>query len=36
MNVNAKKYCVSLPVLNLFQDLLVSCLKVFGGGGNKG
>ena len=23
-----KKYCVSIRVLNLFQDLFVSCLKV--------
>ena len=23
-----KKYCVSMGVLNLFQDLFISCLKV--------
>ena len=27
MNIVAKKYCVSMRVLNLFQDLLISCLK---------
>ena len=26
--VAKKKYCVSMRVLNLFQDLFVSCLKV--------
>ena len=26
-----KKYCVSMRVLNLFQDLFVSCLKVLVG-----
>ena len=30
-----KKYCVSMRVLNLFQDLFVSCLKVFVGLGTK-
>ena len=30
-----KKYCVSMRVLNLFQDLLVSCLKVVVGVGTK-
>ena len=30
-----KKYCVSMRVLNLFQDLFVSCLKVFVGVGTK-
>ena len=24
-----KKYCVSMRVLNLLQDLFISCLKVF-------
>ena len=31
MNVIAKKYCVSIRVLNLFQDLFVSYLKVLVG-----
>ena len=35
MNVIAKKYCVSMQVLNLFQDLFVSSLKVFVGMGRK-
>ena len=36
MNVIAKeKYCVSMRVLNLFQDLFVPCLKVFVGMGTK-
>ena len=30
-----KKYCVSMRVLNLFQDLFVSCLKIFVGVGTK-
>ena len=30
-----KKYCVSMRVLNLFQDLFLSCLKVFVGVGTK-
>ena len=30
-----KKYCFSMQVLNLFQDLFVSCLKVFAGVGTK-
>ena len=36
MNVIAKKYCVSMQVLNLFQDLFVSCLKVLVRVGTKG
>ena len=35
MNVVAKKYCVSMRVLNLFQDLFVSCLKLLVGVGTK-
>ena len=35
MNVIAKKYCVSQQVLNLFQDLFVSCLKIFVGVGTQ-
>ena len=35
MNVIAKQYCVSMQVLNLFQDLFVSSLKVFVGMGRK-
>ena len=35
MNVIAKKYCVSIRVLNLFQDLFVSYLKVLVGVGTK-
>ena len=35
MSVAAKKYCVSMCVLNLFQDLFTSCLKVFVGMGTK-
>ena len=31
-----KKYCVSMRVLNLFQDLFISCLKFLVGGKNKG
>ena len=27
--LSRKKYCVTMRVLNLFQDLFVSCLKVF-------
>ena len=30
-----KKYCVSMRVLNLFQYIFVSCLKVFVGVGTK-
>ena len=30
-----KKYCVSMRVSNLFQDLFLSCLKVFVGVGTK-
>ena len=35
MNVIAKKYCISQQVLNLFQDLFVSCLKIFVGVGTQ-
>ena len=35
MNVIANKYCVSIRVLNLFQDLFVSYLKVLVGVGTK-
>ena len=31
-----KKYCVNMRILNLFQDLLVSCLEVLVGGGGGG
>ena len=30
-----KKYCVSMQVLNLFQDLFVSCLKILVGVGTE-
>ena len=35
MNIIAKKYCVSMQVLNLFQYVFVSSLKVFVGVGRK-
>ena len=35
MNVITKKYCVNMRVLNLFQDSVISCLKVLVGLGTK-